>query len=70
MLGSVPGAERLSGLPSEALDYAVSPTTYSTVNTVADLTGTGLHCPAFESYAATLLDFMHAHPEIDSRAMV
>jgi hypothetical protein len=27
-------------------------------------------CPAFESYAGRLLDFMRAHPEIDSTAMV
>ena len=70
VVGSVPGVEQLSGLPAEALDYAASPTTYSTVNTVSDLAGTGVECPAFESYAGTLLDFMRAHPEIDSRAMV
>jgi thioester reductase-like protein len=70
VVGSVPGIERLSGLPAEALDYAASPTTYSTVNTVADLAGTGVDCPPFESYAGTLLDFMRAHPEISSRAMV
>lgn len=70
LVGSLPGIERLSGLPAEALDYAASPTTYSTTNTVADLAGTGVVCPPFASYAATLLDFMRAHPEIDSRAMV
>ena len=68
--GSAPGLEWLSGLPAEALDYAASPTTYSTAHTTEDLTGTGLVCPAFETYAATLLDFMLAHPEIDSGAMV
>jgi thioester reductase-like protein len=67
---SVPGVERLIGLPAEALDYLVSPTTYSTANTVADLAGTGLECPPFESYANRLLDFMSDHPEIDSTAMV
>jgi thioester reductase-like protein len=70
VVGSVPGVERLVGLPAEALDYAASPTTYSTDNTVADLAGTGVACPSFESYAGRLLDFMRAHPEIDSRAMV
>ena len=70
VVGSVPGIEALTGLPAEALDYAVSPTTYSTVNTVRDLAGTGVECPAFASYAGTLLDFMRAHPEINSRAMV
>jgi hypothetical protein len=62
--------ERLLGLPAEALDYFASPTTYSTVNTVSELAGTGLECPPFESYAGRLLDFMVDHPEIDSSAMV
>jgi nucleoside-diphosphate-sugar epimerase len=69
-LGSVPCLERLLGLPAETLDYFASPTTYSTANTVADLAGTGLECPPFESYAGRLLDFMVDHPEIDSSAMV
>ena len=69
-IGSVPGLERLLGLPAEALDYFASPTTYATTTTVADLAGTGVECPAFASYAETLLDFMAAHPEIDSKAMV
>jgi thioester reductase-like protein len=69
-VGHVPGAERLLGLPAEALDYFASPTTYSTGNTLADLEGTGLVCPPFESYAGRLLDFMTQHPEVDSAAMV
>ena len=69
-VGSVPGLERLLGLPAEALNYFASPTTYSTTNTLAELTGTGLECPPFESYAGRLLDFMVSHPEIDSSAMV
>jgi nucleoside-diphosphate-sugar epimerase len=69
-LGSVPGLERLLGLPAETLDYFASPTTYSTTNMVTDLAGTGLECPPFESYAGKLLDFMVDHPEIDSAAMV
>jgi thioester reductase-like protein len=69
-LGSVPGLERLLGLPAETLDYFATPTTYSTTNAVADLAGTGVECPPFESYADRLLDFMDNHPEIDSSAMV
>lgn len=69
-VGSVPGVERLIGLPAEALDYFASPTTYSTANTVADLAGTAVECPPFESYADRLLDFMVDHPEIGSKAMV
>jgi len=69
-VGSVPGLESLLGLPAEALNYFASPTTYPTTNTLAALAGTGLSCPSFDSYAATLLDFMVNHPEIDSSAMV
>jgi thioester reductase-like protein len=69
-LADVPGLERLAGLPAESLDYFVTPTRYSTDHTVADLAGTGLVCPPFASYATTLLDFMRAHPEIGSAAMV
>jgi thioester reductase-like protein len=70
VVGSVPGAERLLGLPEEALDYLASPTSYSTAHTTADLEGTGLWCPRFAEYADMLLDFMLAHPEIDAKAMV
>jgi nucleoside-diphosphate-sugar epimerase len=70
VIGSVPGLEGLLGLPAEVLDYFASPTTYSTTNTVAGLAEIGLDCPPFESYAGTLLDFMIAHPEFDSSAMV
>jgi thioester reductase-like protein len=67
---SVPGMERLLGLPAEALDYFASPTTYSTTNTTTDLAASGLECPSFDSYAGRLLSFMRAHPEYDAAAMV
>ena len=67
---SLPGVERLLGLPAEALDYFASPTTYSTTNTVADLAGTGVACPPFASYAGRLLDYMADHPEVASGPMV
>ena len=70
VVGSVPGLERLLGLPAEGLDYFASPTTYPTTNTVAGLAGTGLECPHFEDYASRMLDFMIDHPEFDSSAMV
>jgi hypothetical protein len=70
VVGSVPGMERLLGLPAEALDYFASPTTYSTANTVADLAESGLECPPFETYAGTLLHFMTEHPEVSAAAMV
>jgi thioester reductase-like protein len=69
-LSTVPGLERLLGLPAELLDYFATQATYSTTNTTADLAGTGVVCPPFESYAGRLLEFMAAHPEIDASAMV
>jgi thioester reductase-like protein len=69
LVGAVPGLERLLGLPAEALDYSASPTTYSTTHTVSDLSGTGVECPPFASYADRLLDYMLAHPEVGSAAM-
>ena len=70
LLDTVPGMELLTGLPAETLDYFAFPTTYSTAQAVADLEGTGVACPRFRDYADTLLDFMAAHPEFDSQAMV
>jgi thioester reductase-like protein len=70
VLGSVPGLERLLGIPAEGLDYFASRTTYPTTNTVAALEATGLSCPPFASYSDTLLDYMVAHPEHTSAAMV
>ncbi len=70
LVGSVPGMERLLGLPAEALDYFASPTTYSTTNTDAALAGTGVACPRFTSYGGRLMEFMTGHPEISSAAMV
>jgi thioester reductase-like protein len=69
LVGTVPGLERLTGLPAEALDYFASPTTYGTTNTTTDLAGTGVECPRFGDYADRLLDFMLAHPEIDAAPM-
>ena len=69
LVDRVPGAERLMGLPAEAVDYFASPTTYSTTSTDRDLEGTGVQCPAFADYADRLLDFMLAHPEVGARAM-
>ena len=69
-LTTVPGLERLLGLPAEVLDYFAASTTYATEHTVEDLAGTGVSCPPFERYAGRLLAFMERHPEIDASAMV
>ena len=70
LLATVPGMEWLVGFPAESVDYFASPTTYTTTNTQTDLEATGVRCPPFADYAGTLLEFMKAHPEIDSAAMV
>ena len=69
-LGGIPGLERLLGIPAEGLDYFASRTTYPTTNTLDALKGTNLTCPSFASYSDTLLDYMIAHPEHGSAAMV
>ncbi|MGB7981019.1 MAG: SDR family oxidoreductase [Candidatus Nanopelagicales bacterium] len=70
LLGGIPGLEKLLGLPAEGLDYFAYRTVHSTTNAVADLVGTGISCPTFTDYAGVLLDFMIAHPEYDSHAMI
>jgi thioester reductase-like protein len=70
VLATVPGLERVLGLPAELLDYFATQATYPTTNTTADLAGTGVACPPFDTYAGRLLRFMAEHPEIDASAMV
>lgn len=65
----VPFLERLTGIPAAVLDYWVHPTYYLTENTRRDLAGTGIEVPPFASYAARLVEFVRAHPEIRSTAM-
>lgn len=69
-VGGVPGVESLLGIPAEGLDYFATPTTYATANAEQDLAETDVRCPTFAEYAGTMLDFMLAHPDIDSAAMV
>ena len=66
----IPGASQLLGTPAELLDYFVHPTHYLTEHTQSDLAGTGISCPPFSSYAAKIVGFMRAHPDITSHAMV
>lgn len=70
LIDKVPGMEWLLGLPAEAVDYFASPTTYDTTNATADLAEGALRCPSFGDYADRLLDFMAAHSELGSKAMV
>jgi nucleoside-diphosphate-sugar epimerase len=65
----VPGVFRLLRIPSPAVDYFVHPTTYDTANADAALSGSGIFVPQLADYAANLVAFARAHPEIGSAAM-
>ena len=66
----VPGVYRLMRIPPAAVDYFVHPTTYDTTRATADLAGSGIRAPGLREYAANLVAFARAHPEIGSAAMV
>lgn len=69
-LDYVPGVYRLMRIPSSAVDYFVHPTRYDTKNARADLAGSGIAVPRFRDYLPRLVEFLRAHPEIGSAAMV
>lgn len=66
----VPGVYRLMRIPAAAVDYFVHPTLYDTTNATRDLAGSGIAAPNLRAYAAKLVEFARAHPEIGSAAMV
>src|SRR5207249_3151924 len=65
----VPGVDRLMRIPSPAVDYFVHPTSYDTANAQAALAAAGIRVPRLREYAARLVKFVRAHPEIGSAAM-
>jgi thioester reductase-like protein len=69
-LAHVPGLYRWMRIPPAAIDYFVHPTTYDTSHASADLAGSGIAAPPLRDYAARLVEFVRAHPEIGSAAMV
>ncbi len=66
----VPGFYRLMRIPPAAVDYFVHPTIYDTSHATADLADSGLAPPSLRTYAPKLVEFVRAHPEIGSGAMV
>ena len=66
----VPGVYRLMRIPAATIDYYVHPTLYDTRNTTAALQGSGITAPQLRDYLPALVDFVRAHPEITSAAMV
>ena len=69
VLRHLPGAERLVGIPAEALDYFTHPTSYDTAHADRDLEGSGLAVPPFVDYAEVLVRFAEAHPDVGREAM-
>ena len=66
----VPGVYRLLRIPAPAVDYFVHPTSYDTTNATRDLAAASIVAPHLRDYASRLVEFVRAHPEIGSRAMV
>jgi thioester reductase-like protein len=66
----VPGVYQLLGIPASAVDYFIHPTFYDTTHADRDLAALGIHCPKLADYMPHLVEFMRAHPDIESGAMV
>jgi thioester reductase-like protein len=69
-LNHLPGVYRLMRIPAAAVDYFVHPTVYDTRNATTDLAVAGITTPEFRDYAPRLVEFLRAHPEIGSAAMI
>lgn len=66
----VPGVYQLMRIPPDAVDYFVHPTRYGTAQATADLAGSGIVAPNLRNYLPRLVEFVKAHPEVGSKAMV
>jgi thioester reductase-like protein len=66
----VPGVYQLMGIPASAVDYFIHPTFYDTQHADHDLAALGIRCPKLADYMPHLVEFMRAHPDIESGAMV
>ncbi len=69
-LQHVPGLAAWTAFEPESLAYFSHPTQYSTAQTTRDLSGSGVSCPPFASYADRLVGFVQAHPDVSAAAMV
>jgi len=56
-------------LESGAMHYQTWPASFDCSNALADLEGSGVACPHFSEYAANLVSFYRAHPEVGSEGM-
>ncbi|MBC7172970.1 MAG: SDR family oxidoreductase [Polyangiaceae bacterium] len=69
-IDKIPGLKGFLRIPSSSIAYFAHPTHYLCDQTVRDLEGSGISCPRLDTYLDTLVDFVKAHPEIGSKAMV
>ncbi|NLV09653.1 NAD-dependent epimerase/dehydratase family protein [Halomicrobium mukohataei] len=70
LLERLPAVAERYGLEPAAMPYLTHPTTYTDTNARRALSGTGVACPLFESYADRLVAYAREHPGIDDSAMV
>ena len=66
----VPGLEALLQVPPELMDYLTQPTHYLTANADADLAGSGITLPDRHAYVQRLVEYVRAHMDTSSAAMV
>jgi thioester reductase-like protein len=69
-IDKVPGVYKLMRIPSSTVDYLTHPTHYLTTHAQDDLESSGVSCPSVPTYLPRLVEFMRAHPEISSAAMI
>lgn len=65
----VPAVSRRAPIPASMLDYTALRARYDTTETTRALEGTGIACPRFTDYAARLVAFVRAHPDVRVAAM-
>jgi len=70
LLDRRPELARRYGIEPASMPYLTHPTTYTDTNTRRALSGTGIRCPLFESYADRLVEYAREHPDIDDSAMM
>jgi len=70
LLDRRPELARRYGIEPASMPYLTHPTEYTDTNTRRALSGTGIACPLFESYADRLVEYAREHPDIDDSAMV
>ncbi len=68
-LRALPPVQSWIGIEPETFAYFTHPTRYASLATQQALAPTGVACPPFASYAANLVRFTRAHPEVTSAAM-